>query len=98
MLFAFICTDKPDYLQLRLDVRPDHLAFLKTLNAEGQLKFAGPFLDDAGKPYGSLVVVEAADRAAADAIAASDPYAKAGLFQSVEVRAWNWVINNPASA
>ncbi|MGB3388058.1 MAG: YciI-like protein [Pseudaminobacter sp.] len=95
MLFAFICKDKPDHLQLRLDVRPDHLAFLETLNAEGALKFAGPFLDDAGKPCGSLVVVEAADRAAADAIAASDPYAKAGLFQSVEVQAWNWVINNP---
>lgn len=98
MLFAFICKDKPDHLQLRLDVRPDHLAFLATLNAEGKLKFAGPFLDDDGKSCGSLVVVEAADRAAAEAIAASDPYAKAGLFASVEITAWNWVINNPASA
>lgn len=96
MLFAFICKDKPEHLQLRLDVRPDHLAFLATLNAEGALKFAGPFLDDDGKSCGTLMMVEAADRAAAEAIAASDPYAKAGLFQSVEVRAWNWVINNPA--
>lgn len=98
MLFAFICKDKPEHLQLRLDVRPDHLAFLATLNAEGVMKFAGPFLDDDGKSCGSLVVVEAADRAAAEAIAASDPYAKAGLFQSVEVRGWNWVINNPANS
>ena len=98
MLFAFICKDKPDHLQLRLDVRPDHVAFLNGLNAEGRLKFAGPFLDDAGKPCGSLVVVEAVDQTAADAIAAGDPYAKAGLFESVTVQAWNWVFNNPASA
>jgi uncharacterized protein YciI len=98
MLFAFVCKDKPDHLQLRLDVRPDHVAFLNELNAAGTLKIAGPFLDDAGKPCGSLVVVEAADQAAAEAIAASDPYGKAGLFQSVSVQAWNWVFNNPASA
>lgn len=96
MLFAFICKDKPDHLQLRLDVRPDHLAFLTALNDADTLKFAGPFLGDDGKPCGSLVVVEAADRPAAEAIAASDPYAKAGLFASVEITAWNWVFNNPA--
>ena len=28
-------------------------------------------------------------------IAANDPYAKAGLFAEVEVKAWNWVFNNP---
>lgn len=97
MLFAFICKDKPNHLQLRLDVRPDHVAFLNGLNAEGALKFAGPFLDDDGKPCGSLVVVEAADKQAASALAAKDPYAKAGLFEAVEIRPWNWVFNNPAS-
>ena len=68
------------------------------LNAEGTLKFAGPFLDDDGKPNGSLVVIEAADKAAAAAIAADDPYAKAGLFETVEIRPWNWVFNKPAAA
>ena len=24
-----------------------------------------------------------------------DPYARAGLFKSVEIRAWNWVLKNP---
>ena len=98
MLFAFICRDKPGYLQVRLDARPDHVAFLNDLNASGALKFAGPFLDDENKPCGSLVVIEAADKAAASAIAGSDPYARAGLFASVDVQAWNWVFNNPASA
>lgn len=98
MLFALICKDKPGHLQLRLDVRPDHVAFLNDLNAKGALKFAGPFLDADGKPDGSLVVIEATDASAAKAIADADPYAKAGLFESVAIRPWNWVFNNPASA
>ncbi|WP_127597913.1 YciI-like protein [Nitratireductor alexandrii] len=98
MLFALICTDKPDHLQVRLDTRPDHVAYLEGLNAKGALKFAGPFLDGAGKPTGSLVVVEAADRAAAALIAEADPYARVGLFDAVEIKAWNWVFNPPQEA
>ena len=98
MLFAFVCKDKPGHLQVRLDARPDHVAFLQKLNEAGTLKFAGPFLDDEGKPNGSLVVIEAADKAAAKAISAADPFAQAGLFESVEIRAWTWTFNNPANA
>ncbi|GAB1580153.1 MULTISPECIES: YciI-like protein [Phyllobacteriaceae] len=96
MLFAILCNDKPDHLQLRLDTRPAHLDYLKNLGE--RLKFAGPFLGDDGKPNGSLVVVEADHMDAARAIAAKDPYAKAGLFASVEIRPWNWAINNPANS
>ena len=35
MLFALICNDKPGHLQVRLDTRPAHVAFLNALNAEG---------------------------------------------------------------
>ena len=96
MLFAVICNDKPGHLQLRVDNRPDHVAFLERLNAEKKLAFAGPFLDEDGKPCGSLVVIEAPDLASAKALAAQDPFAKIGLFATVEVRAWNWVFNKPA--
>lgn len=98
MLFALLCKDKPGHLQTRLDNRPDHVVYLENLNAKGVLKFAGPFLGDDGKPTGSLVVVEAADMAAAKAIAAGDPFAVAGLFETVDIKAWNWVFNNPANA
>ena len=30
-------------------------------------------------------------------IGADDPYAKAGLFESVRISAWNCVFNNPAN-
>ncbi len=95
MLFAFLCTDKPDSLQLRMDTRPQHVAYLNALNAAGTLKIAGPFLDADGKPNGSLVVVKASDIDEARQIAAGDPYAQAGLFAHVEVKPYNWVFNNP---
>ena len=50
------------------------------------------FLDDDGGMIGSLVVLDVADRAAAEAWAAGDPYARAGLFARVEIRRWNKVI------
>ncbi|RWM76778.1 MAG: hypothetical protein EOR81_21225 [Mesorhizobium sp.] len=98
MLFALICKDRAGCLQVRLDTRPEHVAFLEGLNGEKKLAFAGPFLDADGKPNGSLVVVEAPELAAAEALSAADPYAKAGLFESVEIRQWNWTLNKPASA
>ena len=88
MLFALTCIDKPGALQIRLDNRPAHLEFL---NTSGKVLFAGPFIE-ADKPVGSLVVIEVADRAAAEAFAAADPYAKAGLFDSVTIREWRKVI------
>ncbi|MBO0663656.1 YciI family protein [Jiella sp. MQZ9-1] len=96
MLFAILCTDKPGHLQLRMDTRPTHLAFLTGLG--DALKFAGPFLGDDEKPNGSLVVIDAETLDAAKATAAEDPYAKAGLFESVDVKRWTWAIKNPDAA
>lgn len=93
MLFALVCTDKPNGLELRQQSRPDHLKFLESLGSS--LKAAGPFTDDEGKPTGSLVIIEAPNRAAIVEIAARDPYAIAGLFSSVEIKPWKWLIKNP---
>ncbi len=95
MLFTLICKDKPEHLEVRMSNRPAHVEYLDGLNASGKLKFAGPFLGDDGRPTGSLVAIEAADLAEAQAIASGDPYAKAGLFQSTEILPWNWVFNAP---
>lgn len=93
MLFALICTDKPGSVELRTKIRPDHLAFLESLGSA--MRGAGPFTDDAGSPTGSLILVEAENRAAVEALAARDPYAMADLFSSVEIRPWKWLIKNP---
>jgi uncharacterized protein YciI len=97
MLFALICTDKPGSLALRMENRPQHVAYLKSLG--DALIFAGPFLQEDGKTMcGSLVVIEAPSIDAARAIAASDPFAKIGLFESVEIRPWLWAMNRPEKA
>jgi uncharacterized protein len=88
MRYAIICRDKPAALELRLATRADHLAYIQ---ATGIVEMAGPFLQD-GQMVGSLVIVEAPDLAAAQALAAEDPYAKAGLFAHVEVIEWKKVI------
>lgn len=95
MFFAFICTDKPNSLALRKANRPDHLAYLKGLG--DSLILAGPFTELDGETMnGSLVVVEAGSLREAEAIAAADPFAKAGVFATVEIRPWLWTLNRPA--
>lgn len=90
MLFAFYCLDKEGHANVRADNRDAHVAYL-TENRE-KIVTAGPLLNDAGTGMvGSLLVLDLPDRDAADAFAASDPYAKAGLFRSVEVRPWKKV-------
>lgn len=95
MLYALMCKDKPGSLDTRIAERPEHVEFLKDLDAQGQLKMAGPLLGDDEKPIGSLVVIAAKDMDTAKAISERDPYAKAGLFDTVEIRAFNWVFRNP---
>ncbi len=93
MLFAITCLDKPDSLALRMATRPDHVAYL----AAGQVAYGGPLLDAAGQPCGSLLVVEAADQAAAAMFAAGDPYAQAGLFASTTIHGFRPVFKDGAA-
>jgi len=91
MLFAINCRDKDGHSQVRLDNRAAHLEHLKAFG--DQIVTAGPYIsDDGSSMLGSLLVVDVADRAAAEAFAAADPYAKAGLFQFVDITAWKKVI------
>ncbi len=89
MLIALIAHDKPGALQIRKDTREAHLDYIK---ATGVVSQAGPLLDDAENMIGSLVILDVADKAAAEDWAANDPYAKAGLFQSVTLTAWKKVV------
>ena len=88
MLIALMAKDKDGALQTRKDNRDAHVAYLKETGASQ----AGPFLDANGEMCGSLIVLDVADMAAAEEWAANDPYAKAGLFASVELIQWNKVI------
>jgi len=82
-LFVLTCHDKPDALALRMATREEHLAYLQPQS--DILKLAGPLLDAAGNPVGSLLIIDVADRAAAEAFSAGDPYTQAGLWDRVEI-------------
>ena len=89
MLVALIARDKAGALPVRMENRPAHVEYLKASPAVQQ---AGPLLDANGEMCGSLIVLDVSDIAEAEAWAAGDPYAKAGLFDSVELIPWNRVI------
>lgn len=89
MRVALMTRDKPGALQIRLDTREAHLAYIKET---GVVEMAGPFLDEAGQMCGSMIVLDVADLAAARAWAESDPYNKAGLFSDVRIQEWKTVI------
>jgi Uncharacterized protein conserved in bacteria len=83
-LFALMCLDKPDSLELRLATRERHLAYVRE-HAE-KVRVAGPVLDDAEQMAGSFFILDVPDKAAAEAFHAADPYTQAGLFGSVTLR------------
>jgi uncharacterized protein YciI len=89
LLFAALCFDKPGHVELRLATRAAHLAFLDKY--ADRVKLGGPFIDG-DKPVGSLLILDCADRAQAEALLAQDPYAEAGLFERVELREWKRVV------
>ncbi len=83
MLFALYCTD-----------RPASLAYLEAFM--GQIMVGGALMDAEGKAAGTMIVIDLPDRAAAEAFAAGDPYAKAGLFEGTIIRPYRPSIKDGA--
>jgi uncharacterized protein YciI len=94
MHFVFYCKDKPGNEGIRTANRLAHLDYLETYR--DRLMCAGPLLAEAGgepgRMVGSLLILDFPDRKAADSFAADDPYAKAGLFESVTIHPWRKVL------
>ena len=89
MLVAMIGIDRqPDGLERRKTVRKEHLAFLSELG--DKVVMAGPFLDGE-KPTGSLIVFEAESIDQVKEWIAKDPYTEAEVFETVDIRQWNWL-------
>lgn len=95
MLYMILAEDKPGALEARLANRPEHLAHLESLGAT--LQAAGAMLGADGNPMGSLVVIEAPDQAAAEAIAQADPFVRHGVFGNVTVRPWRVALGSVGS-
>ncbi len=96
MLFIATCVDKPQSLDTRLANRPAHLAYLEGLGSK--VKIGGAILaDDLKTPVGSMLIFEGESEEDIRAILAEDPYARAGLFESVTVKPWRQAVGQTLS-
>ena len=86
MLYVFHMIDRAGAAELRQRIRPEHKAYLGAV--ADRIAFAGPLLDDAGAMSGSLLVIDFADRAAALAWLAAEPFTRAGVYGTSEVTAF----------
>jgi len=87
MLFVIHAVDRDGDGSLRQNNREAHLGFLA--QAGTNVKLAGPLLSEDGSAMvGSMLVIEAESLAEARAWADNDPYRKADLFVSVDIRPW----------
>lgn len=91
MLYAIFGRDVPASGEMRRKARPEHLARLQALKDAGRLVLAGPHpAIDSPDPgpagmSGSLIVAEFPSLEAALTWTREDPYARSGIFASVEV-------------
>lgn len=98
MLYLIVGEDTPNSLEKRLSVRPEHVARLQALQAEGRLVLAGPVpAVDSPDPgpagfTGSAIVAEFASLADAQTWADADPYVAAGVYGKVTVRPFKKVL------
>ncbi len=89
-LYTVTGRDKPESFDLRASTRAAHLDWLA--EHPDKVRLGGPWMDAQGRSVGSLLIVEAQTLEAAQAWAADDPYAQAGLFAQVTVEPWRLVV------
>lgn len=64
-----------------------HVDWLVEQVANGTLRASGPFVDTPVRS--AMLIIDAADRDALDAIIASDPFSIEGLIEDMTVTAWD---------
>ena len=92
MWYVFICDDKPDTLDRRMQTRPTHIARLNALKDQGRLFVAGPCpaidSEDPGEAgfTGSVIIAEFPSLDDAQRWANDEPYLAAGVYDKVTVK------------
>ena len=98
MLYVIIGEDTPGTLDQRLAARPEHVARLQALQADGRLILAGPCpAIDSPDPgpagfSGSVIVAEFASLTEAQTWANADPYVAAGVYAKVTIKPFKKVL------
>lgn len=93
--YIFRGIDGPDGAAIRTDIREAHRAYIRTSTPECRVVAGGPLVNDhSGEMFGTLLVLEANERGAAQEFLRGDPYAKAQLFIQTELDRWQWGLGN----
>ena len=94
MQFMVRYRDREGAGELRKQHRAEHTNYRRSLGADRLM--SGPLLaEDCKTPIGSLLIIEAADLAAARAVATSDPFVALGALELVELVPMEVRIVNP---
>ena len=88
MLFSVFVLDKPNVVEKRKAAHGEHVAHLKTAKDYGvTLTVGGPLVsDDGATAIGSLMVMDAADRASVEKFNRADPFHENGIWSTVEIQ------------
>jgi uncharacterized protein YciI len=91
MLFVVHATDRKDGIQTRARFYRAHRIHLDQAEQyHVDVVTAGTLIGDDGEtPVGSVFVIDAADRAAADAFTRSDPYHVNCVWETVQIHGYN---------
>ena len=88
MIFAILLMDRPGTADLRIQIRPEHRAYLAQLS--DRMAFAGPLTSEDGQTIvGSLLAIDFPSRAAVDAWLKDEPYTKAGVYEKSIIHVFN---------
>jgi uncharacterized protein len=87
MAFFIETFDKPGHVQMRLDVRDEHLAFLAQHDTL-LLACGAKLTDDGENAGGGVYVIDVNTREEAERFIARDPFMLAGLFECVNITRW----------
>jgi len=87
MIYAILLMDRPGTADLRVQIRPEHRAYLAQL--ADRMAFAGPLTSEDGQTVvGSLLAMDFPNRAAVDAWLQDEPFTKAGVYEEPIIHAF----------
>lgn len=87
MYWLMVCRHHPDQEARRAEMREAHRAHVLAGHDGVRVLIGSALTDDGAAALGNFGVLEARDRRAALAFAEADPYARAGIVDTIEITA-----------
>lgn len=88
MIFTIFLMDKPGTADLRVQIRPEHRAYLA--KQADRMAFAGPLTSDDGKTtLGSLLVMDFENRYELENWLKEEPFTVAGVYEKPVIHVFN---------